>query len=602
MYVRLQKVRQGGRLYEYVHIVEGYRDEAGRVRHRVVANLGRRDRLKDSGALDNLAAAFTRLDPAPGRYLVGALPLVAPVLERLGLVGIVDRACPMRGRAHLTHGEVVAALVANRLSAPRPLYDVAGWANAYAANRWLGTPGALLNDDRLGRGLDALAERLDEVASAVAMAAISTFGADAARLHWDFTSVAFCGAYDSQDPEAPQIEYGHSSERKSHRRQLKVAHATTAAGIPLFSKVVDGGRHEGSETGQLLERLRALAEPKRLLLVADSALVTGANLAAADGAKTRFVSRLPRRFNYEPAALALPKSAWRPLDYCSDRARRLPKDRRPTYRGAEGSIEITGEDKVSRTFRVLYVYGSEERDAARASRARLLRQTEEALARIARGLSKRPRQDLEAVARRVAAAVSKGHVSDWVRTELDRDAEGTLSLRWWRDRAALSDAARRDGLYALITNMGPHRCSADRLLSLYKDQALSERAHHFYKGPLAVRPVFLKSNHRAAALIGVCSIALLVYGLIENEVRQAIGPARTIAGLLPEGRAGVPTGENIFNSFSGLGYQLARTSHGLEEIPDPLTQAQTAILTALGIPSILPVGSDAHSGRCGIRV
>ena len=78
MYVRLQRVRQGGRVYEYVHIVEGYRDDEGKVRHRVVANLGRRDRLKASGALDNLAGAFTRLDPAPGRYLVGPLPLVAP--------------------------------------------------------------------------------------------------------------------------------------------------------------------------------------------------------------------------------------------------------------------------------------------------------------------------------------------------------------------------------------------------------------------------------------------------------------------------------------------------------------------------------------------
>ena len=77
MFVRVQKVRQAGRVYEYVHIVEGYRDDTGKVRHRVVANLGRQDRLKDSGALDNLAAAFTRLDPAPGRYLAGALPLVA---------------------------------------------------------------------------------------------------------------------------------------------------------------------------------------------------------------------------------------------------------------------------------------------------------------------------------------------------------------------------------------------------------------------------------------------------------------------------------------------------------------------------------------------
>ena len=86
MFVRLQKVRQAGRVYEYVHIVEDYRDQDGKVRHRVVANLGRRDRLKASGALDNLAGVFTRLDPAPGRFLVGALPLVAPLLDRLDVV------------------------------------------------------------------------------------------------------------------------------------------------------------------------------------------------------------------------------------------------------------------------------------------------------------------------------------------------------------------------------------------------------------------------------------------------------------------------------------------------------------------------------------
>jgi hypothetical protein len=588
MYVRVQKVHQGGRTYEYVHIVEGYRDEAGKVRHRVVANLGRRDRLKDSGALDNLAAAFTRLDPAPGRYLVGAMPLVAPVLARLGLAGIVDRACPMRGRAQLTHGEVVAALVANRLTAPRPLYDVAGWANAYGTNDWLGTPGALLNDDRLGRALDALAGRLDEVASAVALAAIGEFGADAARLHWDFTSVAFCGAYAEQDSSSPKIGFGHSSDRQAHRRQLKVAHATTAAGVPLFGRVVDGARHEGAETGTLLETLRSFAEPKKLLLVADSALVTKANLAAADGAGIRFVSRLPRSFDYEADALAQPEAVWRTLRYCSQRASRLPRPERPTFRGAEASIGVVGPDKVERSFRVLYVYGSEEAGAARTSRARLLARAEENLARIARGLEAKPRQEPEKVSRRVAAAVAKGRAGNWLRTEVRSGPDGDVSLRWWRDSEALADAERRDGLYALVTNMGPRQCSPDRLLALYKDQALSERAHHFLKGPLAVRPVFLKSNHRAAALVGVCSIALLVYGLIETELRQAIAPARTMAGLLPEGRAARPTGENVFKAFAGLGYQRARTTKGLEDIPDPLTGAQRAVLDALGITSILP--------------
>jgi hypothetical protein len=588
MFVRLQKVRQAGRVYEYLHIVEGYRGEDGKVRHRVVANLGRRDRLKDSGALDNLAAAFTRLDPAPGRFLVGALPLVAPVLDRLDLIGIVERAAPMRGRSRLTHGEVIAALVANRLTAPRPLYDVAGWAETYASHDWLGVPASLLNDDRLGRALDAISGCLDEVAGAVALSAIANFGADAARLHWDFTSVAFCGAYPDQHDGAPIVGFGHSSDHQGHRRQLKVAHATTASGIPLYARVTGGARHEGAETGTLLERLRALAAPRRLLLVADSALVTKPNLAAADAAGIRLVSRLPRSFDYEDAALALPDNAWRPLTYHSGRSRRLPRNQRPTFAGADGTIEMVGPDKITRLFRLLYVRGSEEAGAARASRAKLLTRAETALESIARGLAKKPRQDHERTARRVAKAVDAGRVGNWLRTELTEADDGTLGLSWWRDSTALAEVERRDGLYALVTNMSPRQCSADRILALYKDQTLSERVHHFLKGPLHVRPVFLKSNRRAAALVQVCSIALLVYGLIETDIRAAIAPARTIAALLPEGRAARPTAANIFAAFTGLGYQRARTTNGLEYIPDPITQAQHQILAALNIPSILP--------------
>ena len=116
-----------------------------------------------------------------------------------------------------------------------------------------------------------------------------------------------------------------------------------------------------------------------------------------------------------------------------------------------------------------------------------------------------------------------------------------------------------------------------------------------------MRPVFLKSNRRAAALVAVCSIALLIYGLIETELRQAIAPARTITGLLPEQRSARPTGENIIRAFTGLGFQRARTTEGLHQIPDPLTPAQQAILNALAVPSILPTRRSLPSRQCGMR-
>ena len=71
MYVKRHKVRKGGRNYVYLRLVEAYRDEAGKVRHRLVATLGREDELKASGQLEQLAASFARLDrrpPGPGAW------------------------------------------------------------------------------------------------------------------------------------------------------------------------------------------------------------------------------------------------------------------------------------------------------------------------------------------------------------------------------------------------------------------------------------------------------------------------------------------------------------------------------------------------------
>jgi len=163
MYVKRHAVVRGGKRYVYLRLVEAYRDERGRVRHRVLTTLGREDHLKTSGQLDQLAASFTRLDPPPvgTRRHVGPLLLVAHYLDRLGLVKLVDAAVPMRGRAQLTHGEVIAALVANRLCGPAPLYDVAGWASSAALAELFAIPAELLNDDRLGRALEALTSRVE---------------------------------------------------------------------------------------------------------------------------------------------------------------------------------------------------------------------------------------------------------------------------------------------------------------------------------------------------------------------------------------------------------------------------------------------------------
>jgi hypothetical protein len=145
---------------------------------------------------------------------LGSLWVVQHYLKRLGVQEAIDAACPVKGHAKLTHGQVISVLVGNRLNSPAPLYQVGEWAEVYAAQEVFGTPACLLNDDRIARALDAIYPHLETLKGSIGWKAISEFGIDTAIWHWDFTSLSFHGAYEEQDPEGPQVTYGHS---KAHR-------------------------------------------------------------------------------------------------------------------------------------------------------------------------------------------------------------------------------------------------------------------------------------------------------------------------------------------------------------------------------------------------
>ena len=120
---------------------------------------------------------------------LGALPVVAEFGRRLRIAEIIDELCPVRPVAWITHGEVIEALVANRLTAPAPMVRVQEWAAAMAVDEAYGITPELLNDDRIARALDAIAPYLDEITGSARAAAITEFGVDVSRLHWDLTSV-----------------------------------------------------------------------------------------------------------------------------------------------------------------------------------------------------------------------------------------------------------------------------------------------------------------------------------------------------------------------------------------------------------------------------
>ena len=124
--------------------------------------------------------------------MLGSLPVVASFCRRLGLAEVIDEAAPIRDLAAVTAGRAVEAMICNRLTSPAPLVHVQDWARTWAAEEILGIAPASLNDDKLGRTLDAIAPHLEQITSAAAVRAIAAFDIDISRLHWDMS--APCGA------------------------------------------------------------------------------------------------------------------------------------------------------------------------------------------------------------------------------------------------------------------------------------------------------------------------------------------------------------------------------------------------------------------------
>jgi transposase len=501
---------------------------------------------------------------------LGALPVVAGFCQRLDIAGIIDRAAPVREVAYATHGQVIEALIANRLTSPLPMIHVAGWARQFAVGHVLGLDAGVLNDDRIARALDALASVLEEVTGSIGAAAIAAYGVDVSQLHWDMTSVSLYGDYPACDEDFPQPRFGHPKDRRPDLKQIQAGIATAADGsVPVFWQPYGGGAGEVSQVVGTMEALRRLAGPRRFLLVGDSKLLSYTNIAAMIDAQVTFLA--PASKSFVPAAVlaGCDHAAATLVEYVAQRDTTRPADKRGHYRVIEDTTTITGSRKKDPSFTVrrVFVHSSARASAAATARAKKLDRARGDLGRLTRGLGSRHYPTAEAVTARVNTIARERRVGDYLRTTIGTHHNGRPTLDWHFDQDAIDAETATDGWYALLTNL-PATVTAARVLARYKNQpAASERRYHDLKGPLAVAPMFLHTNRRITALIGVVCLALLIYCLIEREARRNLAPATKLDGLYA-GRPAKPTAGLIFAALATLRLRTS-ASDGTPQIPQP---------------------------------
>ena len=515
---------------------------------------------------------------------LGSLPVVAAFGRRVGVAATVDALCPVRDVAIATHGEVIEALVANRLTSPTPLLRVEDWARDWAVPEVFSVAADALNDDRVGRALDAIAPQLDAIIGSVGARAIAEFGLDVSRVHWDMTSISLHGAYDTVDEAHVRPRYGKPKDRRPDLKQIQTGLAVTGdGGIPVLHRAFDGGAGEVNQVIGAMESLRAIAGERRFLLVGDSKLISYTNLHAFAAADVTFVAPASKHW-VDAGTLAAQRIADTvEADYIAERdADKAPEDR-GRYRVREDTMIIAAKHKTDAelTLRRVFVWSSARAGAAAHARAKKLDRARDDLARLQRGLGSRHYPHADAVTARIAQISRDRRVGAYLRAQIGTDEHGKPTLVWSFDHAALDTEAATDGWYALLTNLDAADADAGEVLRRYKGQEVVERRYGDFKGPLAVAPMFLKNNRRIAALITVICMALLIFSLVERAVRHAIAPERTMRGLYPENRPARPTGRMIFAALASM--RLIPATRGAPPVIPRPNDVQLQLLQLLDV-------------------
>jgi transposase len=160
-----------------------------------------------------------------------------------------------------------------------------------------GITAAMLNDDTLGRALDALyAVGITELFARVAAAGCRRFGIQHQFVHLDSSSFHLHGVYEETEPEreAVSITYGYSKDERPDLKQVVVNLMTSyGSAIPTWLEVLSGNSSDKESFVPSIEAYTAqLQAGDTPYFVADSALCSADNLQALPA--TKWASRVPQ--------------------------------------------------------------------------------------------------------------------------------------------------------------------------------------------------------------------------------------------------------------------------------------------------------------------
>jgi transposase len=495
---------------------------------------------------------------------------VWPILRALDVRQTVNE--QVASEADIDIGRIVELLTLNRLLAPQPLYRIQEWLAETTLPQVLGVTPEQVYDNRLGRSLDRLHAHLGELWASLASQAVRVYDLDLNVLHWDITSIYFEGAYADSELAA----YGYSRDHRPDTKQMNLEVDVTHDGyVPILYQTLAGATADITRPVPHLQALlRFLARPElaehrlRPILVSDCKMVTPEAALACHHHELFYLGPLPPGTATEDTlkSVSADELSAHPLAYRPKRAKPDNPDFVP-YEGVWRPFTFKHEGQET-TDRVLVIWSAGKQRLDEQKRKTYLKRLLDRLADIQKKLNTRRYKKRTYVEQRLLSAQRGNSAKGLVDIDL-KGEDGALTLTFRINHQRLSEVQALDGRYALATNAA--QLEASEALTLFKGQDGVEKRFRTVKGPLLVRPLFVRSDRRVEGLVFITLLALLVRAILERACRQ---------------RGLSLTADRLFRGFTNLqAVDVTWADGSTQRRASQMTAFQEEVLETLGWPT-----------------
>jgi transposase len=561
---------------------------------------------------------------------IAHLPLILGVLRRLEVATVIDRLIPPHPAHVLSAGRGVEALVLAILDGDHALYKVGRRLEERGLLELLqpGLTRASLHDYRLGHILEALfAANLNRVFSALALKALEVYALPTPWLHQDTTTIGLYGAYEDgpQTPGAPRPAYGHSKDGRNDLKQVLLSLGVSGdGGIPLRLGVRDGNRSDSVETPVAIEECLALGLEGMRGIVADSKAYSRRTLGVCLEHKIDLVTLVPRTCairqeleawgRQQPALPLVLEKPGRTKDEAPRRWHGQSVMRQVEVEYSDGRVTleelrfvVVHSSQLAQQQTQTYASGQAKEaetvaDHVMQVQARWFACLPDAEAAIAdyegrgqgrRGRRPRPwryhvvRYRLVADTRRMRRA-RRGRPAKTAPPPLESGYRLEVEVE------SLPNPEEDNGWTVLATTVSAEACTDTEVLQAYQEQHTSvEPGFRWIKNPAAISPVWLEKPERIAALAMLTVVSLLVYTVIQRQVRLYL---RMHEQQLPgnKGETATPTAAVVLALFAQVA--LVQVRIGDQEVVQMygIQPYHLLICEALGLDSSWYEAPSAH--------